>query len=105
MIVVAKLKAKKGQEGQMEKELRNMVANVESEEGTLLYSLHRSQTDPGAFMIYEKYKDAEAFKVHSKTPYFKELFKALQPLVDGPVDIETYEELAGLSEYTRPLKS
>ena len=96
MIVVAKLKAKSGEEGKMEEALRGMVAKVEAEEGTLMYSLHRSHKDPTLFLFYEKYTDAEALKAHSETPYFKDLFGVLQPLIDGAPEIETYDELAGL---------
>ena len=96
MIVVAKLKAKKGQEKEMETILSDMVAKVESEEGTLLYTLHRSQSDPCTFMFYEKYKDSDAFQTHSATPHFKAMFSALQALVDGQAEIETYDEVAAL---------
>jgi quinol monooxygenase YgiN len=98
MIVVAKIKAKSGEEGKMEEALRGMVAKVEAEEGTLMYSLHRSHKDPTQFLFYEKYTDAEALKAHSETPYFKEMFGVLQPLIDGAPEIETYDELASLNK-------
>jgi quinol monooxygenase YgiN len=98
MIVVAKLKAKKGSEEQMENVLREAVENVESEEGTLTYTLHRSQSDPCTFLIYEKYKDADALTVHSSTPHFKAMFGALKDLVEGPAEIETYTELVALNQ-------
>lgn len=96
MIVVAKLKAKKGAEEEMEAILRKAVQNVASEEGTLTYTLHRSQKDPGTFMFYEKYKDADALNTHSTTPHFKAMFGALKDLVDSPAEIEMYAELAAL---------
>jgi quinol monooxygenase YgiN len=40
MIVVAKLKAKTGEEAKMEEALRGMVEKVAQEEGTLTYTLH-----------------------------------------------------------------
>ena len=98
MIVIAKLKAKSGEESKMEEALRGMVPKVEAEEGTLMYSLHRSQKDATQFLLYEKYKDAEALKAHSETPYFKEFFGVLQPLIDGAPEIEFYDELAALSK-------
>ena len=98
MIVVAKLKAKKDREKEMENVLREMVGNVASEEGTLMYSLHRSQSDPGTFMFYEKYQDSDAFQTHSTTPHFKAMFGGLKELIDGPADIEMYEELAILNK-------
>ena len=97
MIVVAKLKAKKGAEEEMENVLRGAVKNVESEEGTLAYTLHRSQSDPCTFLFYEKYKDADALTVHSSTPHFKAMFGALKDLVEGPAEIEMYTELAALN--------
>ena len=98
MIVVAKLKAKSGEEKKMEEALRNLVSKVKAEEGTLVYTLHRSQKDPTRFLFYEKYKDAEALKAHSQTSYFKESFGVWQGLLDGAPEIEIYDEVAGLNK-------
>jgi quinol monooxygenase YgiN len=72
MIVVARIKAKSGEESKMADALQAMVSKVEKEEGTLIYTLHQS------------------------TPYFKELFGKLQPLLEGAPEIEMYDEIAGL---------
>ena len=98
MIVVAKLKAKKGEEEKMEAALRDMVAKVAPEQGTLTYTLHRAQNDPNVFLFYEKYEDGAALKAHSSTPYFKELFGELKSLFDGAPEIEMYDELARLRD-------
>jgi len=98
MIVVAKLKAKTGEETKMEEALRGMVAKVAQEQGTLTYTLHRSQKDPSMFLFYEKYQDAAALKAHSSTPYFKELFGALKSQLAGAPEIEMYDELARVRE-------
>jgi quinol monooxygenase YgiN len=98
MIVVAKLKAKSGEESKMADALRAMVSKVEKEEGTLVYTLHQAQSDPTQFLFYEKYTDAQALKAHSTSPYIKELFGALQPLLDGAPEIEMYDEIAGLQK-------
>ena len=82
----------------MEEALRGMVEKVAQEQGTLTYTLHRAQQDPSVFMFYEKYEGDAAFKAHSSTPYFKELFEVLKPLLDGAPEIEMYEELARLRE-------
>ena len=96
MIVVAKIKAKSGEEDKMEKAFLDIMPKVAQEEGTLMYTLHRSQKDPTVFLFYEKYTDAQALSVHSSTPYFKELFGILKPLLDGAPEIEMYTEIAGL---------
>jgi len=98
MIVVAKLKAKSGEESKMAEALRAMVAKVEKEEGTLAYTLHQAQNDPTQFLFYEKYAGAQALKAHSATPYFKELFGILKPLLDGAPEIEMYNEIARLQK-------
>jgi quinol monooxygenase YgiN len=98
MIVVAKLKAKTGEEAKMEEALRDMVGKVAQEQGTLTYTLHRAQNDPNVFLFYEKYADGAALKTHSSTPYFKELFGALKSLLDGAPEIEMYDELAQVRE-------
>jgi quinol monooxygenase YgiN len=96
MIVVARIKAKSGEESKMADALQAMVSKVEKEEGTLIYTLHQAQNDPTQFLFYEKYTDAQALKAHSSTPYFKELFGKLQPLLEGAPEIEMYDEIAGL---------
>ena len=98
MIVVAKLKAKSGEESKMADALQAMVSKVEKEEGTLVYTLHQAQNDPTQFLFYEKYTDGEALKAHSATPYFRELSGTLKPLLDGAPEIEMYNELAGLQK-------
>ena len=98
MVVVAKLKAKSGEAEKIEEALRGMVAKVAREPGTLTYTLHRAQQDPCVFLFYEKYKDAAALKAHSATQYFKELFSFLKPLLDGPPEIDMYDELARIEE-------
>ena len=98
MIVVAKLKARNGEESKMADALQAMVSKVENEEGTLTYTLHQAQNDPTQFLFYEKYTDAQALSVHSSTPYFKELFGILKPLMDGTPEIEMYTEIAGLQK-------
>jgi len=98
MVVVAKLKAKAGEEVKMEEALRGMVARVAQEQGTQTYTLHRAQQDPRVFLFYEKYRDDAALKAHSATPYFKELFSFLKPLLDGAPEIDMYEEIARIRE-------
>ena len=95
IVVIAVIKALAGKEEEMESAMRDMVSKVQSEEeATLAYALHRAQGEPGKFMFYEKYKDQAAFEHHSTTPYIRELFDKIGPLVDGSPRIEMYEEIA-----------
>lgn len=94
IIVVAKIKARAGDEAGVEKALRNVLPKVREEEGTLEYLLNRSQTDPSTFMVLEKYRDMDAFMVHGSSPYLAEMFGEITPLLDGDLSVELFDELA-----------
>jgi quinol monooxygenase YgiN len=96
MILIAGLKAKPGNEAEVENKLKEMVAKVSCEKGTLVYTLHRSQKDPARFMFYEKYTDKEANKYHANTSYFKALEIELKDLLDGEPQLEFYTEILSL---------
>lgn len=98
LVVVAKMKAKLGKEQEMEEALRWIIPQVESEEGTLQYILHRAKKEPGTFLFYEKYRDKSALNAHGSTPYFAELFGKIGPLLDGDPTIEIYEDIASIQE-------
>jgi quinol monooxygenase YgiN len=96
MVVVAKVKVKVGAADEAERAFRKQIDFVTREEaGTLLYVMHRSRKDPTTFLFYEKYVDGDAFDRHGKGAGMKELFKTLQPILDGAPVIETYDELGG----------
>jgi quinol monooxygenase YgiN len=98
LVVVAVMKAKAGMEQEMEKALRDMIPKVETEKGTLTYTLHRAKKESGKFLMYEKYPDKEALKEHSSTPHFAELFGKIGPMLDGAPIIDMYEDLSGIKE-------
>ncbi|HVN72626.1 MAG TPA: putative quinol monooxygenase [Desulfomonilia bacterium] len=98
IVVVAVLKAKQGKEEEMEEALRWIIPQVDSEEGTLKYVLHRAKKDAGKFLIYENYRDKDAFNKHSSTPYFAELFGKIAPLLEGDPSIEIYEDIASIQD-------
>ena len=96
MVVVAKIKVKAGSEARAEEAFRKQIDYVTREEPkTLVYRMHRGRKDPTAFLFYEKYADADAFDRHGKSSAMQELFRMLTPLLDGPPQIELYEELGG----------
>ena len=92
--VVAKIKVKAGEEGKVEKALRDAIPKVREEEGNLLYTLSRSQSDPTMLLMLEQYKDMDAFMVHSSTPYVAEMVVAIAPYLDGEMSVELFDEIA-----------
>ncbi len=96
MIVVAKLKAVSGEEDKLEQALKEIIPSVAEEAGTLVYTLHRNKKDPTTFLVYEKYTDGQALQAHSQTPYFKALGAKIKDILDGPMQVELYDEVAGI---------
>ena len=94
IVVVAKLKAKSGEEEKVGKSLRDILPKVRAEEGTLSYTLNRAQNDPSTFMVLEKYKDMDAFVAHSSTDYLAQMFVEVTPLLDQDMAVELFDELA-----------
>lgn len=92
--LIAKLKAKSGFEKDVEDALLAMIPDVQNEEKTLTYRLHRAASDPSVFLYYEQYADQESFKFHGATPYFKKLVAALDGKLAGPTE-ETFYEVIG----------
>ena len=98
LVVIATMTAQAGKEQEMEKALLDIIPQVENETGTLAYVLHRVRKEPRKFIMYEKYRDKESFKLHGATPYFAELFGAIGPLLDGDPSLEICEILAAIRE-------
>ena len=94
IVVVAQIKAQAGEVGKVEKALRDVMPKVREEEGTLSYTLSKSQSDPTMLLVLEKYKDMDAFIVHSSTPYVAEMIVEIAPLLDGDMSVEMFDEIA-----------
>ncbi|MFH2131369.1 MAG: putative quinol monooxygenase [bacterium] len=96
MIVIAKLKVQAGKEADLEKVVLDILPKVKDEAGTLVYNFHRSKKDPSVYVFYERYVDQDALNLHSGTPHFKAMSKALGSLLAAAPEIELYEELGNI---------
>lgn len=95
--ITATFKAKAGQEKALEDVLKSSIADVQNEEGTVMYTLHKSATDPGQFLFYEQYRDQDALNFHSTTPYFKAFGAKMKELLDGKPQIAVFQDIASIS--------
>jgi quinol monooxygenase YgiN len=68
--LVVILRAKEGQEGLLEAELRALIAPTRREEGCITYDLHRTLDTPGAFFLHEVWATRDHHRLHTKTPHF-----------------------------------
>jgi quinol monooxygenase YgiN len=78
-----KMTAAEGKGDELLAALASLLPTVEKEEGTLMYLLHREDSDPDTIWMYERYTDADAFGVHSSSDAIATLMGELGGLVSG----------------------
>jgi quinol monooxygenase YgiN len=93
LTVVARVRAKTGQESRLRQELQLLVAPTLTEAGCLRYDLHESTTEPGRFLLYETWKSEADLQAHFQTPYLKAFFQMVPELADGPSEITKWTKL------------
>ena len=102
LTVVVRAKAKPGREGDLERELRAIVASTHNEPGCLRYVLHRSIEAAGTFLTIERWASKEAIDQHFAMTYVQVLLQKGADLLAAPPEISVYELLPeGRSDKTR----
>ena len=97
IVLIAEFHAKTGKEDQLETLLKSIVPKVEREPNTIQYVLHRSQSERGCFLFYEKYADKPALDFHCSTPYLKELLSQTEGLLSCAPTISLYDEISAIA--------
>ncbi len=94
--VVARLRAAPGMGDALAALLVEQAAVVRAgEPGCIAYRLHRSPSDPDAFLFYEAYVDEAALDTHRASPdlaRFRQR-REREGLVAGAVDVEIFRPL------------
>ena len=85
--ILAHFRAKPGQEARLLRELKRLPEPTRAEAGCITYELHESQSDPAAFVFYEKWVSQEALDAHFGTPHLQALLKLVPELVEGSPEI------------------
>lgn len=90
--LIATLKIKEGKKEEAVNVLKEVVPKIkESEPGCLEYIPHTVRGDENAIIIYEKYSDKDALKLHSAN-LMKNIEKLL-PLLEPGMDVKTCYEI------------
>ena len=89
--VIAQVKAQKGKEAALKKELTALIALSRSEPGCITYVLHQSMEDKTCFVFYENWVNKKDLEEHLKKPYIKTFMEKAEKLLDGPVKINLWE--------------
>ena len=72
-VIVARWRPRNGQTETIEAILRELAQKVRQEPGNLQFVVNMSLDDPNEFLLYEQYKDEQAFVDHQQTSHFKTL--------------------------------
>jgi quinol monooxygenase YgiN len=72
-VVVARWRPRSGEALKIESILRELAPAIRAEPGNLEFIVHRSNDDANEYLLYEQYKDEQAFVDHRQTPHFKTL--------------------------------
>jgi len=90
--IVATLKLKPGEEATFESELKSMIKTVAAEEpGCLQYDMFKHQSEPGTYVMMERYTDQAAMDAHMSSPHFQALIKKLGNVLAGPPEINVLD--------------
>jgi len=82
LTIVARIKAKPGQENTLATELAKLVAPTLVEAGCLQYDFHRDLEDPGNFLFFENWATKEQWLAHMESPQLLAYKAAADDLVD-----------------------
>lgn len=91
--VIAKLPIKEGKVEEAIQVFKGLMVQVAKEEGTLSYTLNKSQSNPNTLVVMERYKDKAALDFHSSTPYFKEFFAKRREFISSKPEVTVMEEI------------
>jgi quinol monooxygenase YgiN len=87
LTVIAFLRARAGQEEELGRRLKALVAPTRQEAGCLNYDLHRSNTDPAVWGLYENWRCREDLDAHFKTDGLVQLVQDVPTLLDGEIEM------------------
>jgi quinol monooxygenase YgiN len=62
---------REGEEDAAAEIISRFAPEARKEPGLELLMVNRGVTNPGQFLFYEVFKDAEAFEAHQQTPHFR----------------------------------
>ncbi len=94
LTLISTVQAIDGKEVELEKQLLEFSEKVKSEDGTLMYYLHRVKQAKGRFLFYEAFRDENAFESHNTSVHMNELAKKIGPLLASEPQLMYLEKIA-----------
>ncbi|KAI0540445.1 hypothetical protein GGR58DRAFT_499025 [Xylaria digitata] len=94
--IVVHLRAKPGKENiaKVHAKLNEASAIYSKDKETISWFVMQSVHDPQDFTIVERYENEGSQKYHLENPYWKTFDPFVIPLLEKPMDLRRFEELA-----------
>jgi len=83
LIVIARIKAQKGDEEIVKKGLLGLIAPTLEEEGCIKYELNQDSNEPGLFVFIEEWESMEHLQKHSKSQHIKAFGAAMKGKIES----------------------
>ena len=93
LTVIAQIKAKPGQEGQVRQELLSLVAPSRKDVGCLNYDLHQGLDNPALFLFHENWTSKAHLDQHLQQPELQAVLARVGQMVAEPPQITLWEQI------------
>jgi quinol monooxygenase YgiN len=88
------LRAQVGKSELLGEALTEMVGLTGREPGCAIIELHQSSDDPLTWMVYERWRDSEAFASHMEQPHTVRFVARMGELLGAPADVRQFKHHA-----------
>lgn len=88
---IVMVRAKAGKSELLGAALGEMVTLTRQESGCGICELHQSSDDAATWMVYERWRDKEAFASHMQQPYTLKFIERMGELANEPADVRAFD--------------
>jgi quinol monooxygenase YgiN len=93
LTLIARVRAKPGQESRLREEMKGLVAPTLLEPGCLGYDLHESNTEAGLYLFYETWKSDADLDLHFQMPHMVAFLAKVPELVEGSIELSKWTKV------------
>jgi quinol monooxygenase YgiN len=87
LTLIAFLRAKPGADAELGRRLSALVEPTRLEPGCIDYQLHRSNSDPGLWVLYENWRSQADLDLHFQMPYLRPMLADFPQLLRGDMEL------------------
>ena len=93
LTIIARVRAKPGQQARLRQVLLALVPPTRAEAGCINYDLHQSVEDPTLFVFQENWATEADFEAHARSPHVEASRKIVPELTEGRVEITKWKRV------------